>query len=246
VGAETGARGAQEKVKTIRDKSGTFQERPHFEPAEIDQICADELRKAGCYPAQAEPIRIDRFIEKRFHITHTYEVLPPGVLGYTKFGKNGVERIVVSSALAEEDDDVARRRERSTLAHEAGHGLLHAYLFALSAPQTSLFGTQNGSANQVLCREVLNEQPVEREKSSWSEYQANRAIGGLLLPQRLVSAVLKSHISSQGTMGVSTIDAANRKDAERLLSQVFDVNPVVARIRIDGMFGAADAPQLSL
>ena len=34
-------------MKTFRAKSGPFSERPHFEPSEIDRICADELRKEG-------------------------------------------------------------------------------------------------------------------------------------------------------------------------------------------------------
>ena len=49
-------------MKTYRPKSGPFSERPHFEPSEIDRICADELRKQGLYPNSPEAIRIDRFV----------------------------------------------------------------------------------------------------------------------------------------------------------------------------------------
>jgi hypothetical protein len=118
-------------MKTIRSKSGPFSERPHFQPSEIDRICVDELRKARLYPGSPQAIRVDRFVEKRFGVAPEYEELPAGVLGYTRFSKSGVEAIIISAALDAEKGRVAERRVRTTLAHEAGHGLLHAYLFAL-------------------------------------------------------------------------------------------------------------------
>ena len=74
-------------MKTFRSKSGPFSQRPHFEPSEIDRICADELRKQGLYPNSPEAIRIDRFVEKRFGIVPQYEDPPDGVLGFTKFSR---------------------------------------------------------------------------------------------------------------------------------------------------------------
>lgn len=200
----------------------------------------------GLYPAQPEPIRIDRFIEKRFGRAPDYEDLPPGVLGYTKFGKTGVERIVLCSELAEEESEVARRRERATMAHEAGHGLLHAYLFAVETPNSTLFGQDNCSGSQILCREVMGDAPVNRPKSSWSEFQANRAIGGLLLPRKLVTAALQPYMVHAGTLGGSVLDSARRTEVEHTLSTVFDVNPIVARIRLNDLFPAEEGGQMLL
>lgn len=233
-------------MKTIRAKSGPFAERPHFEPAELERTCVEELRKTGFYPQNPEPIRIDRFIEKRFGAAHDYEDLPPGVLGYTKFTKNGVERIVISRSLAEEDSDVARRRERATMAHEAGHGLLHAYLFALETPAASLFGAENCSGSQILCREVTDHESTVRAKPSWSEYQANRMIGGLLLPRGLVTRALQPYMIPAGELGGAVLDPARRTDAERHVAVTFDVNPVVARIRLDDIFVAENKGQMLL
>jgi len=233
-------------MKTIRADSGPFATRPHFEPAEMDRTCVDELRKAGLYPANPEPIRIDRFIEKRFGMTHDYEDLPPGLLGYTKFSKNGVERIVISRSLAEEDSDTARRRERATMAHEAGHGLLHAYLFALETPPPSLFGVENCSGSQIPCREVTDHQTPMRAKPSWSEYQANRMIGGLLLPRGLVTKALQPYMVPAGELGGAVLDTTRRADAERHIATIFDVNPVVARIRLNDIFAAENSGQMLL
>lgn len=234
-------------MKTVKTTQGPFSERPHFTIAEIDRTCSEELREAGLLPASPEPIRIDRFIKKRFNVDYEYGDLPTGVLGFTEFGRNGVVRIVVSRALGENESDVARRREKATLAHEAGHGLFHAYLFALATPSASLFGAANCSHNQVLCREVLLEQPTPmRTKPTWSEFQANQAIGGLLLPRSLVTAALKPMMASVGRLGGKTLDSSRKVEAENLLASTFDVNPVVARIRLDGMFGAQGGGQLPL
>lgn len=56
-------------MRTFRSKKGPFTEAPYFEKSEIEAICLDELMKVGLLPKQAEPIRIDRFIEKRFQVT---------------------------------------------------------------------------------------------------------------------------------------------------------------------------------
>ena len=118
-------------------RSGPSSKQPYFTSSQIDQICCDELRNEGLFPSAPEAIRIDRFIEKRFHVSPQYEELPAGVLGFTRFGKNGVKAVVISAVLDAEGGKVAERRVRTTMAHEAGHGLLHATLFALdeiSAP----------------------------------------------------------------------------------------------------------------
>jgi hypothetical protein len=101
-------------MKYFRDKSGQFLERPHFEPIEIDRICDDELRKENLFPATPSAIRIERFVEKRFGVTPEYDDLPEGVLGYTRFGNNGVEAIVISAVLDAAVGKVSERRVRTT------------------------------------------------------------------------------------------------------------------------------------
>jgi hypothetical protein len=110
-------------MKNLRSKRGPFSERPHFSLSEIDEMCAAELLSLGLYPTTPQPVRIDRFIEKRWQ-SPLYEDLPEGVLGFTKFGPRGVEAIVVSNALDDtEKGKPNERRFRTTLAHEAGTAL---------------------------------------------------------------------------------------------------------------------------
>src|ERR1700730_15534506 len=86
---------------------------PFFTSSQIDIMCCDELRSINLLPTFPEPIRIDRFIEKRFNVSPEYEDLPAGVLGYTRFGKNGVKAVIISAALDAEGGEAAGRRVRT-------------------------------------------------------------------------------------------------------------------------------------
>jgi len=220
-------------------RSGPSSKQPYFTPSQIDQICCDELRNEGLFPATPEAIRIERFIEKRFRVSPQYEDLPAGVLGFTRFGKNGVKAVVISAALDAEGGKVAERRVRTTMAHEAGHGLLHAHLFALAEIPLHLFDKDSHSGDQILCRDVQgSEQKAGRYDGRWWEYQANRAMGGLLCPRPLVLEAMKPFVVSAGLLGIEVLDEDRREESVRTLADIFDVNPVVARIRVSELFPA--------
>lgn len=223
-------------MKTFRTRSGPFSERPHFKPGEIERMCVEELRAAKLLPTEPSPVRIDRFIERRFGVSPRYEELPDGVLGYTKFGPRGVAEIIVAAQLDSDASAVARRRLRSTLAHEAGHGLLHTYLFTLGTKPASLFG-ETDSKPHILCRDVQGEKNAPGYDGRWWEYQANRAIGGLLLPRPLVDKAVEPYLVPAGNLGSRAILSGDKDKAARALSELFDVNPSVVRIRLEDLFG---------
>jgi hypothetical protein len=179
-------------MKTLRSNSGPFLERPYFPDGEIEKMCADELRAVGLLPSSPEPIRIDRFIEKRFKVTPSYEELPEGVLGLTRFSHQGVSEVVVARALDEESSKIAERRIRTTLPHEGGHCLLHAHLFVSATPSHNLFGDfTDADAPKVLCRGELGQEACPGYDGKWWEFQANLAIGGLLIPAALMAPALE-------------------------------------------------------
>lgn len=237
-------------MKTFRSTNGPFVERPYYKEQEIEDICIAELKGVDLYPTTPSPIRIDRFVEKRFHVTPTYEDLGAGVLGLTTFDSKGVHAIMVSRFLDEEGTGSAERRIRTTLAHEAGHGLLHEYLF-LSATQTaaSLFADfSDPESPKVLCRDIPYASSVRRRgyDGRWWEYQANRAIGALLLPRPLVESALDALIEPNGLLGGRMLVPNRREEGARILAGIFDVNPVVARIRLEELFPAGSEGQLGL
>ena len=120
-------------------------------------MAEDALLESGLMPSEPAPVRVERFVEKRFGLTPIYDALPDGVLGYTVFGAKGRQAMRIARALAEEGTEAAERRINSTLAHEAGHCLLHGHLFALEATSTgSMFGgdvSYEKSAPKIICRD---------------------------------------------------------------------------------------------
>lgn len=235
-------------MKTYKAKSGPFDERPYYTETDIENICTDELRRFDLLPDTPSPVRIERFIEKRFSVTPQYDELPQGILGLTRFGVNGVQGIVIARALDEEGTITAARRISTTMAHEAGHGLLHAHLFLKQTKSNSLFGDfSDPNAPKVLCKDVPVSGEVRKAYDGrWWEYQANRTIGPLLLPGALVHVALQSLLEVSGTFGNLTLPPARREEAIKLVAEVFEVNPVVAKIRLEDLYPMVDAAQMKL
>lgn len=226
-------------MKEFRAKEGPFPVRLMYDLKEIDDICVGALREVQLLPPQPQAIKIDLFLEKYFEVQIIYEDLGKGVMGSTIFDSRGrVTGFTIAPWIEEDGTAVAERRVRSTLAHEGGHGLLHPKLF-ISDQSGNLFGTsfQATRPKNFLCRSgdinpAVGRQP--RYDGQWWEWQANRAIGGLLLPKPLVLQLI-SPLLDESDFG-KTLNPAKRSKAELLVSDTFDVNPVVARIRIQEMF----------
>ncbi|MFN2397823.1 MAG: hypothetical protein ABR543_04155 [Gemmatimonadaceae bacterium] len=71
-------------------------------------------------------------------------------------------------------------------------------------------------------------------------------MGALLLPRPLVYACLQDLLIRQGLLGSGVLPDALRNPAARLLSDVFDVNLVVAQIRVRALYPQIDPSQLTL
>ncbi|MEX2526454.1 MAG: hypothetical protein WEA09_02345 [Gemmatimonadota bacterium] len=230
----------------------SFTKRPFYTPDQVEDIAAASLRSVGLLPGSPEPVRIDRFIEKKLGVVPEFESLAPGVLGYTRFGSDGVDAVVVSAELAEQKDVVSQRRVTTTLAHEAGHALLHAGFFLPEAFSQSLFDSEDVSSERVLCRDedaadrsgVGNARVSHRDR--WWEIQANMVMAALLLPRHLVTTAVTPLLTETGMLGVPRLEDGNREAAARLLADVFEVNPVVGRYRLERLFPPSDASQLTL
>ena len=217
-------------------------------------MCEAELRKAGYFPESPAPINIERFVETHYARIE-YVDLPEGILGCTEFEKTGkVVRVIIAASLDSGQKHEVRRL-RSTIAHEAGHCMLHASLFISDRFQTSFQKPDKPSAGEmkIMCRDAdiqeADNRPISEQKRGydgrWWEYQANQAIGGFLLPKKLVGKVVAPFVkaTSLGTAGV--FDESRRKGAIRLLAETFNVNPKVAEIRLGNMY-VVDDQQLTL
>jgi len=227
-------------MKSYRATGGRFQTRLSFGTDEIDDACLDALNKGGFLPKAPEAVRIDRFVEKYFQCNAGYEDLPVGVMGYSLFdGKGKAVQVRVSDKL-EDGKQSSERRVRSTWAHEAGHCLLHPLLFIETPGQPTFSQTEGKNTNiegqKILCR-ASDIKPTGRNYDGrWWEWQANRCIGGFLLPKKLVREALSKFLVDSVVTKSPMLPAAKRLEAEKLLADIFDVNPIVARIRLSEMF----------
>lgn len=234
-------------MRSVRQTNGAAGRRPYYTDREMDLMCLEALIDTGLLPEVPCPIRVERFVEKRFKCDVEYAKLPLGVLGFTEFSRTGVTRIVLADTL---DDGtlVSKRRERSTLAHEAGHGLFHGHLFALEELPSLL--PHEGGGPAIMCREVADApdrgaKETAKPTYSWHEFQANRAIGGLLLPEKLVREVAAPHLVSDGAFGGKRLPDGPRDALIEELVGVFDVNRPVALIRLQQLYPEKAQEQLS-
>jgi len=228
--------------------SNQFGQNLYFTKTQIDRMCSDELKKSGFYPDEPAPVNIERFVEKHYGKVD-YLDLGEGYLGCTEFSKRGqVLRVIISSAL-DSDDTVTLRRLRTTLAHEAGHCMMHPVLFIEDGLQ-STFKNENSEMfrqRKILCRD---DDIGSTNKSSktwdgrWWEYQANRAIGGFLLPKQLVIKALEGLTIKQGITESRTLSDGNRSKATHTVSETFNVNPIVAEIRIGEIYPANETQMM--
>lgn len=236
-------------MKLIRAKTGPFAERPYYDDEEIERICSQALKGVDLFPDEPSPIRIDRFLEKRFDVVPEYRDLPNGLMGYTEFSSKGVESIVVSRKLSDESDKVVQRRHSTTLAHEGGHGLLHSHLFVLRDSSLSLFSEDDGQKAKILCREehagTIDARGVKQYDGRWWEYQANRAMGALLLPRALALTVLKPFFQKIGNFNLSALPSNKFNLAVQTLVETFDVNPIVAKIRLNQIIAKQESAQMT-
>jgi len=227
----------------VQSRMERFSSKRLYLPASrIEKICNEALRSVDLLPDKPSPVRIERLIEKKFGFSPEYAPLPIGVLGYTVFETGVPTRIVVDRGLAEENSTAAERRVSTTLAHETGHCLFHADLFAGTQPSAELFAEdrERPLAPKILCRD----EPSVSYDGKWWEYQANTAIGPLLLPQELVIQAVQPFLEYRGLLGLSTLPDGVRRPAELAIAETFNVNAIVAKIRLSGMFPPDKQPTL--
>ncbi len=97
-------------MRTFPAESGPFLQRYHFAAEEFEVIASQELRSVDLLPDVPAPIRVDRFIEKRFDIVPEYDDLPHGLVGFTRFDLKGPAEVVVARDLADDGGQAAERR----------------------------------------------------------------------------------------------------------------------------------------
>jgi hypothetical protein len=180
-------------MRYVRDLTGRFPERPHFEPAELDAICdraildhVDQCGRKLEYPISSD--LLETLIEAHAASLDLFADLSgegADVQGVTDFFRGKRPRVRIDAGLA--NDKNREVRLRTTLAHEFGHVHLHDALFQANDARLDLFAGTAGKAAQVGQRELARckrETIVDALPSDWMEWQAGYVCGALLMPRR--------------------------------------------------------------
>jgi len=171
-------------LKYVRDITGRFPQRPHYELPELDNECEGIItqfmgeRYAGlCFPIPTEALTL--LIERDAADLDLYADLSgegDDVEGVTEFIPNQKPKVRISKELSEQEH--REHRLRTTLAHEYGHVKFHGYLFDLEHGTPSIFS----GATQIVVTKCKRETILNAPQYDWMEWQAGYICGALLMP----------------------------------------------------------------
>lgn len=227
-------------MKSWVDMRSPWGKQLRFDDVEFEAMMEEMRARTGsdCFTS-GRGIDVDRILLKGLGVEADYTDLPPNVLGRTKFDPDGRVSIEISRELAEraEIDNVARRRLRTTLAHECGHAACHACLFVRDTETYSLFAEQptlsQPNRPPIMCR---SEGVASGYRGEWWEYQANRCMAALLMPKRLVSNSVKERLTVSGFASASDCVAEGHGESFiRGISDEYDVSQVATLYRLQDL-----------
>lgn len=183
-------------------KSADGEQRIWYEHDEIEQIAADELRRANLFPTPDSPVvDLEKFIESHLRSRlDQYATLPNDVLGATEFVPGEQPTVQINRALTASavDEPLAGAfgRWRATMAHEGSHILLHRVLFDLNPDQAILFDVPTEDSARPRLMRCLHRNIVGRGGGDWREVQANRGMAALLMPQSLFRELTREEMET--------------------------------------------------
>ena len=227
-------------MKEYRSAGG--ERRLWFEPDEIEEMMADELRRASMFPDDCEPVvDLEDFLEIGLKVKlDIYARLDPDVLGVTDFRRNANPLVSVNAGLTSKVEEAGvspgvRGRWRATLAHEASHVVLHRILFEVPFEQGELFSI-HAESRPSLFRCLAQDVSFRGTNSDWKEIQANMGMAALLMPAEVFSDVVRLVVGARTYNSLTTYipdaNSVEHRDFVAELSRRFEVSQQAARIRL--------------
>ncbi|MFH1496529.1 MAG: hypothetical protein ABII82_01770, partial [Verrucomicrobiota bacterium] len=215
-------------------------------------------------PDQPREVDVDSLVQKLFGFTPTYTDPGDGILGFIRFDEAKPAVIIIAESLAKLGSDTTEHRRRSTLAHEIGHGRLHAGPFTelvqakRSGYATELVRSPGTTQASFACR-AKDIRDNERDKSpalsglaQWermAEWQANRYMAAVTAPARLVRMAVAEALHTSDEHAHFALTAELRARLAPEISERFNVSRQLADIRLAELFpeptGQADFFTLS-
>ena len=222
-------------MRQVRDTTGRFALRPHYQPAELDRECEAVLAQFfrpshGQIPVPIPTDDLTRLIERDvsdFDPGADLAVYGADVEGVTEFRPGRKPRVRIAGELAY--DERRQNRYRTTLTHEYGHVRFHSYLFEIESGSDDLFGLPAQRDRVQVCK---RETILDTRVVDWMEWQAGYVCGALLMP---ISSLRASAGAFQEERGIFGPIASGSAEAMALIGRVrgkFCVSAEAARIRL--------------
>jgi Zn-dependent peptidase ImmA (M78 family) len=221
-------------VKYVRDATGRFGQRPHFEPVELDneceQIITDFLR--DLYGHVAFPVQTDaltKLIERDAADLDLYADLSTDrreVEGVTHFYADRKPRVEIARELSEQPR--REHRLRTTLTHEYGHVKFHAHLWQADPAAIDMFEDRPRPPEPRCERNNI----INAAASDWMEWQAGYVCGAILMPRSALRRIALQALSEQGIEGAAIVGTASAQLLETAVAVAFDVSGEAARVRM--------------
>jgi hypothetical protein len=233
-------------VRSIRDTTGRFPERPFYEERELDQmferIVVDFLRRRRgtvAFPITTDELTV--LIEADVSDLDPYADLTPygmNVEGMTEFVPGARPRVAIAAALFEQGH--RENRHRTTLAHEYGHVKLHAYLFELHPPAHPLLDPRH-KPNAIYCK---RDTIVVAAKADWMEWQAGYVCGAVLMPRSFVQRLAGEYRQAHAIFGPVRADSRHGQALVEATAAEFQVSREAARVRLERLGVLGEPPAL--
>jgi hypothetical protein len=207
-------------MRMIPDPTGRFRDRPFYEPEELDRDCEERLSTflREIHGKVVFPVVTDDFtklIERHVEDFDPYADLSgygEGVEGVTEFRARHKPTVRIAADLSNEGHRESRLR--TTLTHELGHVLHHAWLFDERHGGGLFPEPARHNDVQVCKRDTLLEAPL----TDWMEWQAGHVCGAFLMPitrvRKLAETVARSTppppleaITAESAFGAALINA---------------------------------------
>lgn len=229
-------------MRSWRDPRSPWGKQLRFENHEFESFMDDFRDAAGSESfTSGKGIDIDLVLLRKERVEADYVDLPDGILGRTIFARNGDVQVEISRSLCEraDVDKTARRRLRTTIAHECGHIACHRVLFVQDTNSLSLFADAEMEPSPhmrqpILCRgDGVGGTAYSGE---WWEYQANQCMAALLLPRQLLSTHVRKLLADGGhESGDECIARGGGELLVRAIGDEYDVSQVAALYRLQSL-----------
>lgn len=222
-------------MKWVKDRTGRFEQRPHYLPEEIDDECEKivssflvKRHQKIQYPISNDDLTV--LLEGVTEDLDLYADLSAEgkeVEGVTDFFLTGRPKVRIEKRLT--GDPRLINRFRTTLTHELGHVVFHQFLFQGRENSNVLFTDNSKSVSNKCKRDTI----AHAAYSDWMEWQAGYACGAFLMPAPALSELIRCFVEEKelsiARFGVSS------GEGQRLIATVvetFAVSQDAARVRL--------------